>query len=73
MPKTTKRDWAAFWVHFVFGAVLGAVIGLGIWSRPAVGLYDSGRAGLFCIGGGAMIGGLLAGFGGEDFWASFRR
>ena len=73
MAKKTDRDWFGFWAHFVFGAVAGAVAGLWVWGRPDFGFYDSGRAGWLCIGGGALLGGLLAGLGRESFWESFRR
>jgi hypothetical protein len=73
MPKNADRDWVGFWVHFVFGAILGAVIGLWVWGRPVFRLYDSSLAGFLCIGGGALLGGLLAGFGRDSFWESFRR
>lgn len=73
MPKNADRDWFGFWVHFAFGAVMGAAIGLWVWARPAFRLYDSSLAGVMCIGGGAVLAGLLAGFGRETFWESFRR
>lgn len=73
MAKNSQTGWFAFWVHFVFGAVLGGFIGLWIWGRPVFDLYDSTLAGVACIGGGAVICGLLAGLGRESFWESFRR
>lgn len=71
MQKRTDRNWFGFWVHALVGAAFGAVIGLGIWTKS--GFLDSSQAGLFCIGGGAVVTALVAGFGGEDFWESFRR
>jgi hypothetical protein len=73
MPNRKQIDWFAFWVHFAFGAVIGAVAGLWVWGRPSFHLYDSSLAGVGCIGGGALLGGLLAGVGRESFWESFRR
>ncbi len=72
MPKNAGKDWFGFWVHFVFGAIAGAFIGLWVWGRPAFGFYESSLAGIICIGGGAILGGLLAGFGRDRFWENFR-
>jgi len=74
MPqKRPPIDWFAFSVHFCCGAIIGGLIGLSIWGRPNFGLYNSRLAGLICIGGGALLGGLLAGCGRESFWDSFGR
>lgn len=72
MAKDGKIDWFAFWVHFFFGALLGGVVGLGVWSRPWFGLFSSGTAGLICIGGGASLGGLIAGCARDEFWEGLR-
>jgi hypothetical protein len=68
-----KRDWFKFAVHFVCGAILGAVIGLGVWSRPQLNLGNSSLAGALCIGGGALIVGLAAAIATDEFWESFRK
>ena len=66
--EAKKRDWFTFWVHFVFGAGLGGLLGIAVWGRPQFHIYDSMSAGILCIGGGALLGGILAGLGGENFW-----
>ncbi len=63
-------SWTGFFVHFVFGAVLGGLLGTGIWAWALDG--QSAIAGLLCIGGGALFLGLSAGFLGDRFWESFR-
>ncbi|MBX3732304.1 MAG: hypothetical protein KF791_06880 [Verrucomicrobiae bacterium] len=73
MPKRDGFDWVAFAVHFLFGAILGAGIGMTVWGRPALGMYESRRAGAVCIALGALSGGLLAGFGRDSFWSSLGR
>jgi presenilin-like A22 family membrane protease len=51
---------AAFTVHFVLGALCGAAVGLPIWAASMS--HDSAAAGLRIVGGGALLGGLVAGF-----------
>jgi hypothetical protein len=64
-----KRDWTAFWIHFTFGAV----VGFWVWERPRLELSNSEMAGALCVAGGAVGCGLLAGFGGQQFWKSLGR
>jgi hypothetical protein len=66
VSKQTK-DWLGFWIRFAIGGLLGAGLGLVIWGRPGFRLYDSSLAGVFLIGGGAIIGGLAAALS-RDAW-----
>jgi len=69
--KTKKRGGTdrlfAFAVHFFFGAILGSVFGLGFWAFHFSG-SESARTGLLCIGGGALLCGLVAGIAKDEFW-----
>ena len=65
-----NSSWTGFFVHFVFGAVLGGLLGTAVWGWALDG--QSAMAGLLCIGGGALLLGLIAGFFGDRFWESFR-
>ena len=67
MPRR-KFDWFGFWVHFVFGLIVGGLIGLYIWGRSDWRLSTSFIPGLCFIGGGSLIGGVVAGFCQEEFW-----
>lgn len=67
------RDWFGFWVHFAFGAFVGALLGVSVWGHRAFDLGHSSLAGVLCISGGALLGGLLAGFGRESFWSNLGR
>lgn len=73
MPKNKKIDWAGLWLHALFGAVVGAVMGLWVWLRPRWGLYDSSFAGMVCVGGGALVVGIIAGLVRERFWDDLMR
>ena len=71
--KQNGRDWFKFFVHFVCGSVLGAVLGVGLWSRPEFGLSESSSAGILCILFGAVLVGLAAAYAGDEFWEYFRK
>ena len=69
--KKTEMDrhhteWGQILLQFLFGAVPGLVVGVGIWAFWFDG--ESWRTGLFCIGGTAFFLGILAAAYGEDFW-----
>ena len=72
MRKNT-RDWWKFFTHFACGAVLGGVLGMGVWSRPELELFNSMKAGVVCISLGALLVGLAAGIADDEFWESFRK
>lgn len=72
MPKN-DRDWFGFWVHVVFGAFIGALLGVSVRGYRALGLGHSSLAGVLSISGGALLGGLLAGFGRESFGSNLGR
>ena len=61
-------DWSSFKAHFVFGAIVGAIIGVGWWLKSPDASSASARDGLPYIIGGALIVGLVAAFLGEFFW-----
>ena len=73
-PRTRTRPnrFAAFAVHFFYGAALGSAAGLIFWllfsSDPA-----ATQTGLRCIAGGLLLGGLLAGIARDRLWADLRR
>jgi hypothetical protein len=78
MPKpriTRKRDIRDrlfdFGIHFFYGAVLGSVLGLGIWAFRFC-QSDSPRGGLLCIAYGAIVAGLVAGIARDEFWTRSR-
>ncbi len=58
-----------FVVHSVCGAVFGAILGLAMFARSSDAGSVSGRPALLWIGGSALIGGLLAGVGQDEFWS----
>ena len=56
-------NWTRFFVHFFFGAILGALAGLrfGVYAKTQTEL-------LLRVGGAALTVGLIAGFLGDRFW-----
>ena len=68
MLEKRNKDWTGFWMHALFGAALGALIGLWVWLRPRLGLYDSALAGVLLVGGGALVVGFIASILRDDFW-----
>lgn len=79
MPKpriTRKRDGrdrlAAFGIHYFFGAILGSVLGLGLWAFRFC-QSDSPQGGLLCIVYGALLAGLAAGIARDEFWTRSRK
>ena len=63
-----RIDWPGFCVHFVCGALVGGVIGLRCWMRSDWALSTSATPGVLIVSGCALLGGLLAGLGKDDFW-----
>ena len=79
MPKPIrppKRSWknrlAAFGVHFLCGALLGATCGVGVWALLFSDLKTATVGGA-CLGGGALLGGIVAGIARAEFWDRFRK
>jgi len=72
VKDTRKIDWLGFAVQFVFGAVLGAVLGFHWWARSSYALSTSSIPGILFIGGGAVAFGVIAGCLRDDLWRSFR-
>lgn len=70
MSSYKRFDWSGFFVHFVLGALVGAVLGFGFWVRSPEAASTSMTPGMFYIGGGALVGGLSAGLMGDRFWES---
>jgi hypothetical protein len=68
MPDNRHFDWARFLVHFVIGAMFGALAGLYTWSV----WFDQASHGWMAMAAMAVFIGLLAGFLGDHFWESFR-
>jgi hypothetical protein len=71
MSYHNRSDWSGFFVHFVCGAIIGAVLGFGIWVKSPEATSVPTSPGFFYIGGSALIIGLIAGFVGDRFWQSF--
>ena len=68
--ENERINWQVFCLRFFFGAIFGALIGVYGWAHLADG--TSWFLGAICIGIGALIAGLCAGYYGEEFWESFR-
>ena len=64
-----KYDWLGFWVHFAFGALLGAGLGLRVWIGH---LNGSTAAGWCCIIGGSLLFGLVLGVCKDGFWEGMK-
>ncbi|MCD4825001.1 MAG: hypothetical protein K8S55_10350 [Phycisphaerae bacterium] len=63
-------DWFKVIIHFVCGAVVGALAGVLLWLYLLDG--ESMQIGLMLIGGGAVVFGLLAGIFLERFWEGIK-
>jgi hypothetical protein len=63
-----QRDWFKFTVHFFFGALVGALLGLRAWGRSSFALSTSFVPGLLIIAGGALLVGLIAGVLSNSGW-----
>jgi hypothetical protein len=63
-PHEQAYDWQRFWIHFVCGALFGAVLGALFWFRNG----DSGLSAWLCIGGVSLAVALLGGVLGDRFW-----
>ena len=66
----TKFNWYRFWIHFVFGAILGAF--LGVINITNVGSL-SNRFIVFILIGFALINGILAGIYEDNYWLNIGR
>lgn len=67
IDETQKpNDWIGRVLHFVFGAFIGAFMGLSMWTRIEV----SNDHGWIMIPIGAMIIGLLGAIWGDRLWYS---
>jgi hypothetical protein len=53
-------DWERFWIHFVFGALVGGLIGIAIWGQ-----------GWFWVIGTSLVVATLGGVYGDRFWEWF--
>lgn len=62
-------DWERFWIHFIFGAVLGAGIGLAFWIQH----WYFGLSAWLLICGFSLSTALLSGIYGDQFWEWFLR
>jgi len=69
--NVNRIDWFKVILHFVCGAVVGALVGLGLWVNDC-GDGDSFCGGAFWIGGGAIVVGLLAGVFLDRFWDALK-
>jgi 2-amino-4-hydroxy-6-hydroxymethyldihydropteridine diphosphokinase len=67
-----KFDWFGFWVHFFFGAILGALLGFSFWTQSAYAMSGSCIPGILFTGAGAILVGLIAGSFQEGFWETFK-
>jgi hypothetical protein len=63
------NDWTGRILHFLFGAIIGAIIGFGGWARFA----SDNAQGWILIGAGALVLGLLGALWGDRFWYGFGR
>jgi hypothetical protein len=54
--RNNAYDWERFWIHFMFGALVGAFMGLAFW-----------RDGWLWIGGTSLVIALLGGIYGDRF------
>lgn len=71
--KRSRRDRLYdFAVHFFLGAVLGSVLGLGLWAFRFC-QSESPRGGIQCILSGAGAAGLVAGIARDEFWTRRRK
>jgi len=66
MEEWGRFDPLQFVIHFVFGLLVGAVLGMRFW----VGWYED-LPGIICIGGCALLVGLAGGICGDRFWKRF--
>lgn len=57
-------DWFRFWVHFAFGALLGAVMGLVFWMQS----WHPGLPLWLWVGGFSLGIALVGGTYGDRFW-----
>jgi hypothetical protein len=62
-------DWPAFCIHFFFGALVGAAIGVRCWMRSDWALSPSATPGVLIVSGSALLVGLLAGLAKDAFWS----
>lgn len=53
-------------VRFVLGAVVGVIFGLSLWAYVGP---QSGMAGALCLGGMAVLCGIVVGVAGSDYWS----
>jgi hypothetical protein len=72
VKNTPKIDWLRFFIHFVFGAVIGGVFGFKCWAKSSYALSTSITPGILFVGGGAILFGFIAGCFRDDFWYSFK-
>lgn len=72
MSKNRKVDWFAFWMHFILGALFGALLGFAFWGKSSYASSPSLVPGAVFVGGGSLLLGLIAGCTRDQFWEGFR-
>jgi ABC-type antimicrobial peptide transport system permease subunit len=74
MNQKPPFDWFGFWVHFFFGVLIGAGLGMWLWSTSSYATSASAWTGtspwsvLIYAGISALLCGICAGFYGDRFW-----
>ena len=75
MKSFRERNWTKFWLHFAFGAIIGIVVGFGIFAQTeyASSTSDSNTplVAILCLT--SLILGLLGGVYGDDLWAQIHK
>lgn len=66
--EAEQFDWLRFWIHFIFGAFIGALVGFVL----VFAWFDvSAAASLFLFGVCTFVIALLGGLYGDRFWDAF--
>ncbi|MEX2581376.1 MAG: hypothetical protein WD342_20130 [Verrucomicrobiales bacterium] len=75
MKNLGDRNWTKFWLHFAFGAIIGIVIGFGIFAQTEfASATDGSRTPILTILSiSSLTIGLLGGLFGDDLWAQIHK
>lgn len=75
MRKGREIDWLKFWIHFGFGLPVGALIGVGVFSKTsyASSTSESNLSLILIVAVSALLVGLSTAIFGDELWKQIHK